>query len=161
MPTVKGTNVTKYDAGGSGDNVISDGYIKSVEKVWIDTYTYSSAKTIGAGLVIEIAVLPEGKKVTGVDVNVIGLSATTTDTLTIGTKLAAGTTNNTLFLAATRCGGTVGADLPAGSEGVSWIKANAQVLPYELTGGTNRIFVAFAASATVTVGTITSIVRYT
>jgi len=157
MPTVKAGNVTKYDAGGSGDNVISDGYIKSVEKVWIDTYTYSSAKTIGAGLVIEIAVLPEGKKVTGIDVNVIGLSATTSDTLTIGTKLASGTTNNTLFMAATRCGGAAAGLTPA----PSWLHADANVLPYELTGGTNRIFVAFAASATVTVGTITSIVRYT
>ena len=157
MPTVKSANVTKYDAGGSGDNIIADGYIKSVEKVWIDTYTYSSAKTIGAGLVIEIAVLPEGKKVTGIDVYVTGLSTVTTDTLTIGTKLAAGTTNNTLFLAATRCGGASSGYNAA----VGKISADASVLPYELTGGTNRIFVAFAASATVTVGTITTVVRYT
>jgi hypothetical protein len=158
---VKGANVTKYDAGGSGDNIIQAGMIKTVEKIWIDTYTYSSAATIGAATVLEIAVLPEGKKIVGIDVNVLGLSATTTDTLTIGTKIAAGTTHATLFLAATRCGGTVGADLPAGSQGVGWIKANSANLPYVLTGGTNRIFVQFLANATVTVGTIVTIVRYT
>ena len=30
-------NVAKYNAGGSGDNIIADGYIKTVEKVWIDS----------------------------------------------------------------------------------------------------------------------------
>ena len=89
---------------------------------------------------------------------VTGLDTVTTSTLTIGTKIAAGTTNNTLFLAATRCGGA--SELAAGSGAVGKISANAN-LPYELTGGTNRIFVAFAASATVTAGTITTIVRYT
>ena len=31
--TFKAANKTKYDAGGSGDNVIADGFIKTVEKV--------------------------------------------------------------------------------------------------------------------------------
>ena len=38
----KSANLTKYDNGGTGDNIIPDGYIKTVEKVWIDTYTYSA-----------------------------------------------------------------------------------------------------------------------
>ena len=152
MPTVKAANLTKFDAGGSGDNIIADGYIKSVEKVWIDTYTYSSAKTIGVGLVIEVASIPAGKKITGI--TVLGLdaaTATTTCTVQIGTAIAAGTSHATLFLAATTYGTTVARPIQALTN-----------IPYELTGGTNRIFLLFAgASASVTAGTITTIVRYT
>ena len=71
--TLKGANVTKYDAGGSGDNCIADGFIKSVEKVWIDKYSYTAANTIGAANIIELAVIPAGKKVTGVAINVLGI----------------------------------------------------------------------------------------
>lgn len=156
MPTVKGANITKYDAGGTGDNIIQDGYIKSVEKVWVDTYTYSAAATIGIGLVVEIASIPAGKKITGIDI--IGLMATgtsTTATVQIGTKIAAGTTHATLFLAATTFGSTA-----LGMAG-NIISANTNI-PYELTGGTNRIFIMFlGANISVTAGTITTIVRYT
>ena len=159
MSTVKGANVTKYDAGGTGDNIIAEGYIKSVEKVWIDSYTYASAATIGAGLQIQLAVLPQGKVVTGIDLNVTGLTATTTHTVSLGTILENSVSNTTIFMAATRCGGTVGSDTVTGSQGVKWLKANG-TLPYALTGGVNRIIAVFSASATVTVGTIRSIVRY-
>lgn len=157
MPTVQGANLTKLDAGGSGDNIISDGYIKTVEKVWIDTYSYTSANTIGIGLVIEVAQLSAGKKITGIDV--IGLNAMvapTTCTISIGTKIASGTTHATLFLAATTFGATT-----VGGWASGYLCANKN-LPYELTGGTNRIFIMFTgANATTTVGTLTTIVRYT
>lgn len=155
---VKSANVTKYDAGGTGDNIIADGYIKTVEKVWIDTYTYSATATIGVGTVIECAVVPAGKKITGIEV--IGLSAlngaTTTCTIQMGTKIAAGTSHATLFLAATTFGVTA-----LGTVVNNAVKANTNI-PYELTGGTNRIFLLFAgANPSVTVGTLTTIVRYT
>lgn len=154
----KSANVTKYDAGGTGDNIIYDGYIKTVEKVWIDTYTYSATNTIGTGLVIEVAVLPQGKKVTGIDVyGLQSLSATSTNAVSIGTKIAAGTTHATLFLGAT----TFGTAALFGNININPIKAVSN-LPYELTGGTNRIFLQFtAANPTITVGTITTVVRYT
>lgn len=157
MPTVKATMVTKYDAGGTGDNVIPDGYIKSVEKVWIDYYTYSSAATIGVGLVIEVAIIPAGKKVTGVEVvGLASLSAATSATISIGTKIAAGTTHATLFLAATTFGVTT-----VGTWAFTNLRANTN-LPYELTGGTNRLFIMFGvANPSVTAGTLTTIVRYT
>lgn len=156
MPTVKGTYITKYDAGGSGDNIIPDGYIKTVQKCWIDQYTYSSSATIGIGLVVEIAVIPQGKKIVGIDV--IGLNAcgtTTTATIQIGTKIASGVSHATLFLAAT----TYGATALGMANNVLSASSN---LPYELTGGTNRIFLLFAgANQSITAGTITTIVRYT
>ena len=154
----KSANLTKYDAGGTGDNIIPDGYIKTVEKVWIDTYTYSSAATIGTGLVVEVASIPQGKKITGIEVyGLQSLSATSTNAVSIGTKIAAGTTHATLFLAAT----TFGTAALFGQMNVGPIKAVSN-LPYELTGGTNRIFLLFtAANPSVTAGTITTVVRYT
>lgn len=157
MPTVKAANLTKFDAGGSGDNIVADGYIKTVEKVWIDTYTYSAAATIGIGTVIEVASIPAGKKVTGIEIFGLGaLSATSANTVQIGTKIASGVTHATLFLAAV----TFSSALCLGANG-STVKATANI-PYELTGGTNRIFLLFAAAnPSVTVGSITTIVRYT
>ena len=153
----KSTYVTKYDAGGSGDNIIYDGYIKTVEKVWIDTYIYSSSATIGVGSVIECAIIPAGKKIVGIDViGLASLSATTTTSIQIGTKIANGTSHATLFLAATTFGATTVAQW-----GMAPCSAVSN-LPYELTGGTNRIFLLFAgANASITSGTITTIVRYT
>lgn len=147
-------NLTKVDAGGSGSNYVADGYIKTVEKVWIDTYTYSAAATIGIGTVIEVASIPAGKKITGIEViGLEALSATSTNTIQIGTKVASGVTHATLFLAATTFGNSW-----RGQQGV---KATSNI-PYELTGGTNRIFLLFAAAnPSVTVGTLTTIVRYT
>lgn len=151
---VKAANLTKYDAGGTGDNIIPDGYIKSVEKVWIDTYYpgTSAATTIGVGTVIEVASIPAGKKITGIEV--IGLQAqttTTTCTVQIGTTIASGVSHATLFLAATTFGSTV-----------VWNHKAYSNIPYELTGGTNRIFLLFAGAVpAVTNKTITTIVRYT
>jgi hypothetical protein len=151
-------NLTKVDAGGSGSNYVADGYIKTVEKVWIDTYTYSAANTIGTGLVIEVAQIPAGKKITGIEVYGIDeLSATSTNALSIGTKIASGVTHATLFLPAT----TFGAAALFGSLKIGPLKAIDNI-PYELTGGTNRIFLQFlAANPSITAGTITTIVRYT
>jgi hypothetical protein len=102
--------------------------------------------------VVEIAAIPAGKKVTGIDVYGLGTIASTTCTVQIGAKQANGTSAATLFLAATVYGS-------AAFTGP--LRANAG-LPYECTGGTNRIFLLFAAAnQTVTAGTITTVVRYT
>ncbi len=42
MAAVKGVNVTKYDAGPSGDNAIGQGLVNSGELVWTDTYEASA-----------------------------------------------------------------------------------------------------------------------
>jgi len=151
----KSTSVTKYDAGGSGDNIISQGLVKTVEKVWLDTYVYSSASTIGSGMQIEIAAIPQGRKITGIEVYGIGtLSATSTNTVAIGTKLASGVTNSTLFLAATTYG-------TASVRGLDVVVANAGLFT-ELTGGTNKIILTFGgANPSVTGGTLYTKVKYT
>lgn len=150
-------NLTKVDAGGSGDNIVPDGLIKSVEKVWIDSYAYTSTATIGIGTIIEIASIHQGKKITGIEVFGIGaLSVTSTNAISIGTKMMGlpGTpTNATLFLAATTFG-------TASFNNFTYLVANTGI-GTELTGGANRIFLYFTgANPSVTGGTITTKVRW-
>ena len=75
MTSYKGANITKWDAGGSGDNVISDGYIKSVEKVWIDSYTFAAVLTTAD--TIDIAKVPANKKITSIEVFFPDITPTT------------------------------------------------------------------------------------
>ena len=75
------TYVAKYTLGGSGDNVIPDGYIKTVEKVWIDSYTIAFTNT---NTTIDIAKVPENKKITGITAVIITTAAQTSGTVSIG-----------------------------------------------------------------------------
>ncbi len=148
-------NVTKYNAGGSGDNIIPDGFIKSVEKVWLDTFVFSSALTIGTGMVIDIAVIPAGKKITGIEVwGIGGLSATSTNAVAIGARYGTtAVTNGVQFLAATTYGTGYFVSAP--------VMANTG-MNVEVTGATHTIFLQFlAASPSITGGTLATKVRYT
>jgi hypothetical protein len=80
--TARAANVTKVVAGGSGDNVVSDGLIKTVEKVWTDTYAVSAAITSAAN--ISIAKLTKGKKLTSVLVSIPALGTVTSATIQLG-----------------------------------------------------------------------------
>lgn len=81
--TVYGAQVTKVRAGGSGDNYIADGYIKSVEKIWIDSYQSSS--DLSTNTTIVLAALPSGKKVTSIELTIETLSTQTNGQITLGT----------------------------------------------------------------------------
>lgn len=152
----KATNVTKYVAGGTGDNIIPDGFIKTVEKVWLDTYVFSSAATIGTNMVIDIAVIPVGKKIAGIEIlglSAAQISATSTNALSIGARYANNVTNATQFLAATTLGTSTFDNTPI------FAKSNINV---EVTGSTHTIFLQVtAASPSITAGTIVTKVRYT
>src|SRR3990172_8679815 len=89
-------NVTKYNAGGSGDNIIDDGYIKTVEKVWIDSYTIAFTNT---NTTIDIAVLPVNKKITSV-VAIINTTASQTN-WTVSLGFSTDSAVNTLMVATT------------------------------------------------------------
>jgi hypothetical protein len=75
------TYMTKYVAGGSGDNIVPDGYIKSVEKIWMDSYTFAFTNTLTA---IAICELPPNKKVTSIQVDIITGTSQTSGTISIG-----------------------------------------------------------------------------
>jgi hypothetical protein len=160
MSTLKAENITKYDAGGAGDNIIADGYIKTVEKIWLDRYTLVVSGQIPSNSTLDIARIPENKKITGIDIffpaSFSGAAATGTGTtISIGartTGLSTNVTASTLFLNAGEC-------LTA----TTMLSANTNAgIGYVTTGGANVIFLQFGRLATtITAGYITSIVRYT
>jgi len=84
MTEFLGANKTKYDAGGSGDNIISDGYIKSVEKIWMDSIALGTTVLTTADTIC-IATIPKNKKITGVEIYIPAGQTPTAATITVGT----------------------------------------------------------------------------
>lgn len=76
-----GTYTTKFQAGGSGDNYIPDGYIKTVEKIWLDSYTLAFTNT---NTTIDIAVVPNNKKIVAIEVEIESSLSQTNATISIG-----------------------------------------------------------------------------
>jgi hypothetical protein len=159
MATLKAANVTKHDAGGSGDNYIADGYIKSVEKIWIDSYT--AATISGTDNTINIAVLPDNKKVVGVEVNLSSVTSQTGGTIQIGHSgdldafftgvVSHNTTISCISLPNRGLVQTVGG---------GWILPNFNSMPHVTDGTTGTITIRLHNWVT-TSATIKSIVRYT
>ncbi len=158
MSEVKGANVTKYDAGGSGDNYIADGYIKSVEKIWYDSYAIGTTALTTADTII-IARIPPNKKI--MDVQVCYPALTTEGTGT-GSTLAVGVTGDLdKFIDDVEIGAAVGT-IDAKNT-TSARMDNADGMAYLTTGSTNTaIILSFGRKATLTTSsTIKTIVRYT
>ena len=157
MATIKSANVTKFDAGGSGDNYIADGYIKTVEKVWIDTYAVAAAIPSTSNLLI--GYLPPGKKLLDVIVQCPVLTGAGTDTTincgssTIGNS---GTTGNLGFLLVDGIG-TADSDISTvstyrlGHTGMLATSSNVANLP---------IYIQFDPVTSITAGTIKTIIKY-
>ena len=160
MAVVKAANVTKYTATGkegSGDNYIPDGYIKSVEKVWIDTYTVAAA--IPTTTSIHIGKVPKGKKLTDIIVYFPALVATTVGAINCSTTVlgAAGTTGTLGYL----LGDPVNKDpieINLASSGTARLGSTAALT--EMTADTD-IYIMISPASSITAGTIRSIIKYT
>lgn len=76
-----GVNTGKYQAGGSGSNYIPDGYIKTVEKLWIDWYDIAFTNT---NTTIDIAVIPPNKKIVAIQAEIITSVTQSSGTVSIG-----------------------------------------------------------------------------
>jgi hypothetical protein len=149
----KAANVTKYDAGPSGDNYIADGYIKTVEKIWYDTYAMGAATALASGTTIDIAKIPANKKIMGVELYFPALStgaASTGSTISIGYRTLAGVTSSTTFL-----------DAGEAVAGVLTLRANQGIGTVVASGGYTVYLTIGRIATTTTNSTITSIVRYT
>jgi len=157
MAIVKGANVTKYDAGGSGDNVIADGFIKTVEKVWIDTYSVTAA--IPTTTSIAIAKVPKGKKLTDVIVYLPVLGGASASLCTVNCGTAA--TNDITTV------GTLGLLLLGGRSGQTFSIATATTLALGPTGALvelgvdSTIYIQLGLPTTITGCTIRTIVKWT
>lgn len=157
MATLSAANVTKYDAGGSGDNYIADGYIKTVEKVWIDTYTVSAG--IATTSSIKIGYIPANKKLTDVIVQLPVLTP-------------AGT-NGVVYLdtAATTSVAPWGGYLIATSGAIGTIVDLSTVSTVRLGGARlgsivnatsdTALYIMINPATTVTAGTIRTVIKYT
>lgn len=157
MAAYKGINVTKFDAGGSGDNRIADGLIKSVEKIWTDTYTVGTTALTTADT-ITIAMLPPGKKITSIE---IVHPAMTTEGIGTGTTLAVGITGDAdKFIDDDEIGVAVGT-IDAKALTYSCLN-NPDGFMYETVGTTNTaILLSLGRKATTATSyTIGTIVRY-
>ena len=157
MATVKAANVTKYDAGGSGDNIISDGYIKTVEKVWIDTYTCAAA--IPSTTSILIAKIPAGKKLTDIIVYlpVLGAAGASTATVNCGTAVTFDpTTVGTLGLLHVNGKG----DTLFSMATIATLRLGTTGACIALTEDTD-IYIQMQPATSITAGVIRTIVKYT
>ena len=166
-------NATKYRAGGSGDNIIADGYIKTVEKIWMDTYTIAFTNTLTA---IAIAELPANKKITSIEIDIWTTTTHTSGTISVGylkdasdvlattgvaellapTVVTAGvnaTTRTTISLP----GGFVQFTTPTSGSITAGTAAGFQAV----TGGTKTTIAIKLNNWVATTGTIKTIVRYT
>jgi len=154
MTAYVGANTTKFDAGGSGDNCISDGYIKTVEKIWMDSLTFTSV-ALSTADTIKIASIPPNKKITGVEVYFPTLTPTTS-TILVGV-----TGDTDKFINAPSV------DINASSvvAGVGKVVGNnPDGFQYVTTGSTNTsiyLMIGVTAITAPTTGTIKTIVRYT
>ena len=166
MAELYASNVTKVNAGGSGDNVVADGYIKTVEKVWLDSYTIAFTNTNNT---IVIANLPENKKITGVDVLIYATASHTSGTVSIGfstdasvdTLLAASTLthNQTVTAISLPSPGLLNS---ANYTGVGLTIFGSVLAGFQLvTGGTQTSVAIKLNNWTMTTGTVKTIVRYT
>ena len=132
---------------------IPDGLIKAIQKVWIDTYVFSSA--IPTGTTVDIAVLPKNKKINSV---VLTFPSLSTEAAGTGTTISIGVRNNT-----TATGSTFLLNAGEAASGTFQLEANTLDGLYStLTGSTNRIYMQFDRLATATTaGTIFTVVKYT
>ena len=148
-----GANKTKYDAGGSGDNVISDGYIKSVEKIWMDSYACGTTPISSADTIC-IATIPANKKITGVEIFIPASQTPTGATITVGTV-----GDSDKFISSTAITQFIDS---AVNEDVGVIRMNNPDGFQFVTTAATDIFLAFDTIAlTTTNGTIKTKVMYT
>ena len=159
-------NVTKYNAGGSGDNIIADGYIKAVEKVWIDSYTIAFTNT---NTTIDIAVLAENKKVTGIDVYIYTTVSQTSGTVSIGfsTDALAANSHNAFLAPTTLTHDKTVTTISLWGAGVTQQNLTTAAVDGVLAGfqkvldGTATTIALKLNNWTMTTGTVKTVVRYT
>jgi len=163
MSQLKSANVTKYDNGGSGDNYISNGLIKSVEKIWTDTYVLGSVTTNDS---ICIARIPAYKQLIDVIVHMpvtsggsttstVGLHLSNSPIVNSGTasnlgnmKVLSGGVNETILSTGTSCTLQLGPDGFLATTGTTelglWlIKDDAGGTTIGTTGGTLKAVVRY------------------
>ena len=171
MVNYNAANVALYQLGASGSNAIPDGYVRTTEKVWIDSYVYSTASTANmtTGDTLIIGYIPAGKKIIGCEVYFPTTFAPVTCLINVGPSystsllISSATVNVTAVTAGSLNYNKVSMNNPAGFAFVCTSSTTA------VSGGTilqnvnTPIYLSFSGVAltTPTSGTISTILRYT
>lgn len=164
MATLKGTNVTKYDNGGSGDNYIADGFIKSVEKIWMDSYTIGTS-TIASNDSIFIGKVPKGKKLVSIAIytpQLMAAASTCTVFLDTGATMIM-TAANTYLGTAQADGVAAGTDTADVNKAQLW-RLKGSNLGVEMPKDVDiymKLLVSGGVATATTAGTIRTIIKYT
>ena len=171
MANYVATNATLYNAGGSGDNLIPDGYVRTVEKIWLDSYTWGTSTIPSSGDTILIGYIPANKKIVGCEVYVPSTITPTTVAINVGPSYSTSLliSNSTQYVFSAPTAGTVTYNVvrlnnPAGmgfvvtsatttTSGSTSVLSNVNTAIYLTVGG--------ASFTAPTIGTITTILRYT
>ena len=155
-------NLTKHNAGGSGDNVIANGYVKSVEKVWMDNYTiaFTATKTT-----LDIAVLRPNQKLVDVIIMIETSASQTSGSLALGfsTDSAYGAIfpqSNVCHNLTVSTVSLLGGALGFGTLADGYIPAKLSAFQKVITGTQTTLTLQFN-NWTMTTGTVKTIVRYT
>jgi hypothetical protein len=164
MATLKAANVTKYDAGGSGDNYIADGYIKSVEKVWLDSYAVGTT-SIASNDSIAIGMVPKGKKLTDVQVYLpILMSAASNTTIFLDTGATMIMTVGNTYLGTMQADGVAGGTDTVNTGVAQRLRLKGDNLGKEMPIDATiymKILVSGGVGTNITAGTIRTIIKYT
>lgn len=171
MVNYTATNVALYNLGGSGDNMIPDGYVRTTEKIWLDSYVYSTASTplLTTADTILIGYIPANKKIVGCEIYVPATFAPTNSAINVGPSYSTSLliSNSTMYLVGAPSLGTTAMNCvrlnnPAGMGFIVTSSTSS------VSGGTIQTFVNTAiylsfsvAVTTPTAGTITTLLRYT
>lgn len=169
MVNYSATNVALYNLGGSGDNLIGDGYVKAVEKVWIDSYVFNTASTalMTTADTLCIGIVPANKKIVGCEVVLPVTWAPTNCAINVGPSYSTsllisnstayvGGTNSTLIYNKVSINNVLGQNFITTSSTSS--VSGGTILTY-----TNHpIYLSLSLALTApTSGTIQTIIRYT
>jgi len=158
MSALKAVNMTKYENGGSGDYCIEAGYIKSVEKVWIDSYAFTSALDTDDSICIGI--LPADARLTDVTVFMPSLYALdTTATVYLQTGATWGISG---YFGAMRADGWGSDAYTIGTAATLRLASGFKGRTFEAA---QKLYITVQTSdkniTTVASGTIRSIIKYT
>jgi len=171
MTSYNATNVALYVAGGSGDQLIADGYVRTVEKIWLDSFTWGLTTSPSTSDTILIGYIPANKKITGCEVYLPATFAPSSCAINVGPSYSAALliSNSTGYISGAVSTGTlynykVTMNNPSGmgfvcTSSTTATSGSTSVLTYVNTP--IYLTLGVASITAPTIGTITTILRYT
>ena len=172
MVNYTATNVASFNLGGSGDNLIPDGYIRATEKVWIDSYVFNTASTalMTTSDTLAIGIIPANKKIVGVEVVIPSTWAPTNCAINVGMSYSTALliSNSTAYIISAPSLGTISLNKvtinQVGGQNFILTSSTSSVSGGTILTNTNQTVYLSLTGANLTAptsGTLQTIIRYT